>query len=102
MSNKPIYNALAAILYIVLIVLAINGISRLGTGSNEIVVPIIMLSLFTLSAAVMGYLFCYQPLRLYLDGKKEEAVKLFIRTVGIFGGITIVITVVYFIITNIL
>ncbi len=98
MSKNPFYNALAAIIYILTIVLAINSISDLETNEYplSLVTPVLVLSLFTLSAAVMGYLFCFQPLRLYLDGKKEEAVKLFLKTVAIFAIIPLTIFLLYF------
>lgn len=83
--KNPLLNAISALAYISGIVLIINVIGTLQLPSNQIIIPIIMLSLFTLSAAIMGYLFCYQPLILYLDGKKKEAVKLFLQTVGIFA-----------------
>jgi len=56
---------------------------------------VIMIFLFTLSAAAMAYLFCLEPLRLYLDGKKEKGVSLFIKTVLIFGGLTLGILLIY-------
>ena len=98
MSKNPFYNAFAAIIYILTIVLAINSISDLETNEYplSLVTPVLFLSLFTLSAAVMGYLFCYQPLRLYLDGKKEEAVRLFLKTVAIFAIIPLTIFLLYF------
>ena len=97
MSKNPFYNALAAIIYIVVIVLTINFIDETETniGLAQYIMPIMMLSLFTLSAAIMGYIFCYQPLRLYLDGKKEEGVKLFIKTVAIFALIPFTIVILY-------
>ena len=79
---------------------AITAISGVQNDINMYIIPVMMLSLFTLSAAVMGYIFCFEPLRMYLDGKKEGAVKLFIRTVGIFGSITLGIILVYFILIN--
>ena len=102
MSKNPFYNALAAIIYILTIVLAINSISDLETNEYplSLVTPVLVLSLFTLSAAVMGYLFCFQPLRLYLDGKKEEAVKLFLKTVAIFAIIPLTIFLLYFFQSN--
>ena len=100
MDRKPIYNALMASGYIVGIVLLLNLFSTFPTGpDNSILIPIVMLSLLTLSVAGMGYLFCLQPLRLYLDGKKELAVKLFLKTVGIFAGITMVIVLGYILYT---
>ena len=57
-------------------------------AGNSVVVPIAVLSLFTLSAALMGYFFLYQPVQLYLDGKKKEATSLFIRTILVFAIFT--------------
>lgn len=101
MTKNPVYNALAAITYIVTLVLAVNAVSDFETNTFplSLITPILFLSLFTLSAAVMGYLFCYQPLRLYLDGKKEKAVKLFLQTVGIFAIIPLTILLIYLIIS---
>jgi len=96
MSKNPFYNALGALIYIILVVLAINAISGVQNDSNIFIMPIMVISLFTLSAAVMGYIFCYQPLSLLLDGKTEKAVSLFIKTVAIFGSINLCIILLYF------
>lgn len=88
MTKNPFYNAVLASGYIVLIVTIISSFE----GSHEpdtILVPIAMLSLFVLSAASMGYLFFYQPVMLYLNGKPEDAVDLFLKTLGIFACITL-------------
>lgn len=100
MTKNPLYNALAASAYIVILVSLMNFASKFQIDENiaSVIMPIIMLSLFTLSAAVMGYLFCYQPLRLFLEGEKENAVKLFLKTVGIFAAITLIIVLAYIII----
>lgn len=98
MTKNPFYNALAALGYIVLIVLGMTYMSGTQNNVNEIVMPIIMLSLFTLSTAVMAYIFGYQPFKLFLEDKKKEAVTLFLKTVVIFGGITFGIALVYFLI----
>jgi hypothetical protein len=39
----------------------------------------------------MGYLFFYQPVQLFIEGKKKQAVNLFIQTVGVFAVITAVV-----------
>ena len=52
--------------------------------------PIVFLSVLTLSVAVMAFLFFYQPLQLFIDGKQKEAVNLFVKTVGVFAFITAV------------
>ena len=91
MSKNPFYNALAALAYIVFVVLTINLIdeTEVNTGMGQYVMPIMVISIFTLSAAVMGYIFCFKPISLLLEGRKEEAVKLFLKTVAVFGLITL-------------
>ena len=94
MTKNPLVNALAAALYIVLIgSVMFYGLGRTGPP-NTAIIPIAVISLFTLSAAVMGYLFVYSPLLLYVDGEKTEAVNLFLQTVGVFAGITVVILII--------
>ncbi len=88
MSKNPIINGLAASAYIVLVASVMNLGTKLVRHPNTFIAPIALISLFTLSAAVMGYLFCYQPVQLYFDGKKKQAVQLFLQTVLIFGCIT--------------
>jgi len=88
MSKNPIVNAVAAGAYIVLIVLVMNFGVKTVPHPNTFVMPVAMISLFTLSAAVMGYLFCYQPAQFYFDGKKKQAVSLFLHTVIAFACIT--------------
>jgi hypothetical protein len=75
-----------------------NYISGIETNENEYIMPIIMLSLLVLSVSVMAYIFGYQPLVLFLDDKRKEAISLFLKTVGIFGGITLGMVVLYFLI----
>lgn len=90
MTKNPLINALAASTYIVLLVLVMNWGTQNLPGQDTIMAPIAMVSLFTLSAAVMGYVFLYQPGQLYFDGKKSVAVKLFLQTVACFAGLTLV------------
>lgn len=95
MTKNPALNALAATIYIVII----SCVMFYGTThvkGNSVLAPIAVVSLFTLSAAVMGYIFCYQPLQLYLDGKKKDAIDLFLKTVGIFAVVTTAILLLFF------
>ncbi|MCE9643055.1 MAG: hypothetical protein K8Q97_01875 [Candidatus Andersenbacteria bacterium] len=94
MFKKPLINALSAAGYIVLVVGVINFLSqKLKDTPDTIGAPVAFLSLLTLSAAVMSYLFLYQPLLLFMEGKKKEAVNLFVRTIGIFAIFTAVVLV---------
>ncbi|OGK19150.1 hypothetical protein A3G67_02660 [Candidatus Roizmanbacteria bacterium RIFCSPLOWO2_12_FULL_40_12] len=96
MTKNPFINALSATAYIILIA----SIMTLGTknmkGPDTVMAPIVALSVFTLSAGVMGYLFLLQPLLLYLEGKKKAGVALFIKTLGTFALTTGVILTLFF------
>lgn len=92
MSKNPVLNALVASVYIFLVVSVMSFVSRvLGNKPDTFFAPIAFLSLFTLSAAVMAYLFFYQPFQLFIGGKKKDAANLFVQTVGVFGAITAVV-----------
>lgn len=89
MSKNPILNALSASAYILLVVTVMTQVTApLKNKPDTFFAPIAILSVFTLSAAVMAFLFFYQPLLLFIEGKKKEAVNLFVKTVGAFGLIT--------------
>jgi hypothetical protein len=90
MTKNPIINALAAALYIALVAsLMFYGSRAFDHGEDTVMAPIAMISLLTLSAAMMGYLLLLQPLRLYLDGEKQRAVTLFLHTLASFAVITV-------------
>lgn len=95
MTKNPLYNALSALAYIVLIVSGMTFAESYGKAYPEdnILMPIGMLSLFVLSAATMAFIFFYQPIMLFLDGKRAEAVRLFGLTVAIFAGITLTVLI---------
>ncbi len=89
MSKNPIINALSASVYILLVVTVMAFITQpLKNKPDTFFAPIVVLLVLTLSVAVMAFLFFYQPLVLFIDGKKKEAVNLFIKTTGIFAIIT--------------
>jgi hypothetical protein len=82
--KKPILYAFVAVAYIVFIVSIINFTKYL-TLKESILMPMVMLGVFVLSAAFMGFLFLSQPLTLYLDGQKKEALSFFGKTLGFFA-----------------
>jgi len=89
MTGKPLLNALSATLYISAVASIMYYLPKVIEPVESIIVPIALLSLFVLSAAVMGYIFCFQPIKQYIDGKKEESVKLFLMTLGYFAITTL-------------
>lgn len=91
MMKKPWVRALLAEGYI----LALAGLMTWATQftrnrPDTFMAPVAVISIFTLSAAVMAYLFGLEPLMMYLNGKKKESIKWFLETVGYFGAITVV------------
>lgn len=89
MSKNPYINALLAALYIVFVVLLITyGPAYVRDKPDTILAPMAMLSLLVFSVALMGYLFFLQPVALYVEGQKREAVELFTKTLGAFAVIT--------------
>jgi hypothetical protein len=90
MTKNPVLNALAAAAYISIIGLVMNWGTKFAPKSPTVLAPIAIISLFTLSAAVMGYLFCFQPIQLYFDRRKKQAVTVFLQTVLVFGCLTFI------------
>lgn len=89
MTKNPVLNALGAALYILLVATVMQYLSLvLGNKPDTFFAPVMFLSMFTLSASVMAYMFFYQPIQMYIDGKKKEAGNLFVKTLGIFALIT--------------
>ncbi len=97
MSKNPFINALSASAYIFIVVSVMNFVTQpLRNKPDTFFAPITVLFVLTLSVAVMAYLFFYQPLLLFIEGKKKEAVNLFVKTVGIFAAVTAVVLVLLF------
>ena len=89
MSKNPFLNALAATAYITAIASVLYYASRINIPvTDSVTIPITFLSLFVLSAAMMGYFFVYQPVQLLIENKQKEATRLFLATVAIFACIT--------------
>ena len=97
--KKPFIHALVAALYIVFIVLvASTAGSILKNKPDTIIIPMTMLSLFVLSAAVMGFLFIYEPVRLLIENKKQEALLFFAKVVAFFACFVAIFATLLFII----
>jgi hypothetical protein len=94
--KQPVITGVVAFLYIIGVVSVMNLGSEAMSQPNDFVASIAIISLFTLSAAVMGYLFVFQPVHLYLADKKEEAISYFLHSVLTFGALTAVILVLMF------
>ena len=96
MSKNPVINGLTASVYIILVALVMNFGTKIMSQPDTFMAPVAIISLFTLSAAIMGYVFCYQPAQLYFEGKKKQAVRLFLQTIIVFAGITVLTFILLF------
>jgi hypothetical protein len=92
MTKNPLINALLGALYISSVVGCIQLAQvYLHNSPDTFLIPIAMLSLFCLSAVAMASIFFYQPLMLFLEGKKKESFALACKTVALFAVITVCI-----------
>ncbi len=98
MTKNPYINALIAGGYIVLIVLVLTyGPTFVKDKPDTILAPMAMLSLLVFSVAFMAYAFFFQPVLMYIDGQKREAIQLFTKTLLSFAVITVLIMLIAFI-----
>ena len=88
--KNPFMNSVLAESYIIMVATLIRSFAKPNTP-DRFFDSLAALSLLTLSAAVMGYLFLGEPLQLYLSGEKKQAVLFFWKTVLGFALITMVI-----------
>lgn len=92
MLKNPYLNAFMALGYIALIILVINKTSSIASHTPDtLLAPVMMLSLFVLSAAIMGILFVYEPLRLFLENQKQQALSFLLKTVGTFACFVLIL-----------
>jgi hypothetical protein len=97
MTKNPFINALCASGYIILIVSIMTYVTQpLRSKPDTFFAPIVILSVLTLSVSVMSFLFFYQPVLLFIDGKKKVAVNLFVKTVAIFAVFTLIVLALLF------
>lgn len=91
--KNPYLNSVFAEVYIILVATVMHFISKPNTP-DTFFDPVAALSLFVLSASVMGYLFVGEPLQLFLNGEKKQAVSFFMKTVLTFAIITAIALVI--------
>lgn len=92
MTKNPYKNAFTALGYIFLVALVLNFGERFASDKPDtFFAPVAFISLFSLSAAIMGYLFLGTPILMFLNGEKKEGVSLFLKTVVSFAVITAVV-----------
>jgi len=92
MKWNPALNAVAAAAYIGAVALFMHFIESIRHDTPDTLLDGMgILSLVVFSAAVMAFLFFYQPVLKLIENQKAEAVSYFLKTLGIFGIITVVV-----------
>lgn len=94
MKKISFLNALGTAAYITIVATFMQNASKLLGEKDNFITPIIILLLFTLSAITVGGLVLGKPLMLYFDGKKNEAVSIFLQTAGWLAGFTVLAIVI--------
>ena len=101
MSNKLIIkyalaNSLWTVLYVILIGVLFSNAQAIFGDVKSALIPIAMLLLFVFSALLCGSLILGRPILWYLDGRKNEALKLFSYTVvSLFVVLVLIFVVLY-------
>lgn len=88
---NPIINASVAILYIGAVALFMRFIESLRHDTPDTLIDGMgAMSLFVFSAAVMAFLFFYQPVCLLIEKRPRDATAYFLKTLGSFGIVMII------------
>jgi len=88
MTKNPLINASLAALYIGVVASIFYFGSTIIKPVDSVLDPMVALSTLTLSAAVMAFLFFYQPVTLISRGEHSAALKFLLSTIGYFAIIT--------------
>lgn len=93
--KRAIINSLGTAVYIILVVCLIFSMQRFSsTPDKTILIPIAMLLLFVFSAAITGFLVLGNPIMLYIDGKKKEAISLLRYTFLMLALMTLIVFII--------
>ena len=97
MIKNPYLNAFMALGYVAGIVLAISKTDSIAANTPDtLLAPVTMLSLLVLSASIMAILFFYEPLRLFLENQKQQALSFLIKIVGTFACFVLILVALLF------
>jgi len=89
-------NSFAVILYIVAVVNFLFYVPKYLGVDESIFIPILMLMLFVFSAALTSALVLGRPLLWFFEGKKREAIFLFVSTLLSFFVMIVVTFLIFF------
>lgn len=88
--KSSLRNTLGTVVYVAIVALIIYNAEKIFGTMRAVTGPIAFLLLFVTSAAITGFLVLGQPVMLYFDNKKREAIQLFIYTMVWLFVVTII------------
>lgn len=80
--QRSFLNALGTVAYVAVVATLMSNGEKIFGQMSDILGPITILTLFVLSAAVTSSLVLGKPILMYLNNQKNDAVRLFIYTLG--------------------
>ena len=86
--TRSLINSAATVIYILIVATIMTNAERIFDEMSSFLAPVVFLSLFTLSAFVVGTLILGKPIMLYMDGKKKEGVSLLLASIAWMGVFT--------------
>jgi len=75
-------SAAGVLIYISTLSFLLSSTRNLNIPEPNFLIPVFMLTLFVVSAAITGSLVLGKPILMYWDGQKKEALKLLFSTLG--------------------
>jgi hypothetical protein len=79
--QRSFLNALGTVAYVTVVGLFMQNAQKLFGKTDKVTTPILVLTLFVVSASITSSLVLGKPILMYLDGQKNEAIRLFIYTI---------------------
>lgn len=80
--TQGLLNSLGVLAYISLVITVMNNAEKWFSSSQTYLGPMAMLLLFVISATVVGMLVLLQPILMYLNNAKREALFQLLYTIG--------------------
>jgi hypothetical protein len=87
-------HSLAVLIYITLVAWIMTNAQNVFGNMNGLLGPVAILSLFTVSAAIVGTLVFGRPVYLFFNGQKPDSIKLVLATIVCLFAETIIILLV--------
>lgn len=87
--KRAIINSLAIAAYVTVVGIFMFNANHVFGTQDKFLTPVVVLLLLVLSASVTGSLLFGQPVMWYVDGKKQEALRLLAATIASLAVITL-------------